>query len=1344
MKTTLRKFAALAAALTASIGTVNAQTSYFTNFTGGDWNVAGNWDLDFLGQNVVPGEATNANITTVGAVTIDYNAPMAAPSFGSLTLDGGATLNINAAGFTQDLGMSGLPSLALGSGTVNVGANGVWIGTNGGGATIGLGGILNIAGAAYLAPTPGFAASPLTISAGGALNVNSGGELTLSDGGNTTVSGTVAVEGELVMTNSGTFALLTGSAMTVNGGAVQFSGNTGTVNIGEGTGNDANAGAAFTNNAGQVVFDQQVVIRSRDTRFVSEGGTLDLLGGLNYNVSGNDGRQWFRINGGTANLNDVSINRAALNQGGLLIQDGVVNSTSVRVGTGNAAGNSRQDGGVWTNAGAFYVADRNNGATSGGRRIYFVMNGGELVTQGADGIIINNQGQPSNANLSNVGGTLDVNGGTITTEGIQLNGPLVAANAYARFELSGGTVYLGSVGLVANTAGSDMTAVFTLTGGTLAAKDNWISSANLPLGGAITFQTADAVGAARDITLDGVLSSSGGIIKTGAGVLTLNGANTYSGVTTVNAGTLALGATGSLVNSGQIYVGSGAAFDVTAAGGFSVGAAKVLTGSGSVNGNITVDSGGIVNPGSNTLTGTLTITGSLNQSGGAINHFDLPNSPGPSNDRLVVSGDINVSGINTLEIVGGGTPGNVHVLIQYGGVFNGTLANFDLVGAAGILTNDVVNKTLGFIVTASVRSPTDVVWQGDALNNVWDLVNTENWLNGGLPDYFVTGDNVLFDATGIANSNIEIVGNVAPASVTVGAAGSYTFGGAGSIAGTGALIKTNTGTLTINTINSYTGPTLISNGVVEVSSIANGAQSSSLGAANNAAANLVIDGGSLRYTGASVATDRAASVGLNGAGLGVSVTDTILTMSGALVGDGGITKTGAGTLLLSSANSYAGGTIINAGTLQFNNATGAGTGGITNNGATLRLNGQIVLNNTVEFNGNTALLLSGVGSGNASLRGAWSGAGQVNITFVTQTAGQTFTIGGAGSGGGHMWDFSGTVDFGANDGFLRINNDNTTFNFGSSNATFNVGTGTGALNQRNGSTTTHLGALLGGPNTKLAGRGNTGTSGTTTYAIGGKNLSTTFEGEINDGSGTTAITKVGTGKLTLSGISIYTGATTIDDGILQVDGALGNTPVTVNAGTLAGSGSIDGSVTVNFGAALAPGSAGIGTMTLNGFLSLGGNLVVEVNKGVGHDQIIVNGGVNFGGDLTVENVGGALQAGDTFQIFSTAGFGDFTSIIGSPGTGLAWSFDPNTGVLSVVAEGELLNVVQTGNNLEFSWSDPTFKLQAQTNSLSTGLSSNWGDYPGGSTSPVNVTIDPAQGTVFFRLIQEVAAAAATE
>ncbi|MGC3956865.1 MAG: autotransporter-associated beta strand repeat-containing protein [Verrucomicrobiota bacterium] len=659
MKISLRH-TLFAAVLALGISAARSQTASFTNALGGDWNTAVNWDLDFSGVNVVPAVGTNATVGAAGAVTVNYNTPMAAASFGALTVNGGATLNVNAPGFIQDLTPSGAAMFTLGSGTMNIGASGVWTATNGGTSTIISGGTLNVSGSAYLAPVP--ATAPLIISAGGNLNVNAGGKMTIADGGATSVSGTIVVGGELTLSNSAALNLLTSSSTTVNGGALVLTNGTGTVALGEGNGSDANAGAAFTNNAGTVIFGQQLVVRSRDTRFTMNGGSLDLRGGLNYAVSGNDGRQYIRINGGTANLNAVIINRAVLNQGGLLVQNGTVNSASIRVGTGVAAANSRMDGGVWTNAGAFYIGDRNNPAT-GARRTYFVMAGGDLVTQGSDGIIINNQGQTTLAAPTDDGGTLTMTGGTITTEGVYLNGPAVTANAYARFELSGGTMYLGALGLIANTAGADMTAVFTLTGGTLGAKADWATSASLPLTGPLTFKAADAGGAAYNITLNGALSGSGALTKIGAGTLTLNAANTFSGVTTVNAGTLALGAGGTLPNSIQVAVGSGAVFDV-AASGFTVGASKSLTGSGTAQGNIAVASGGTINPGSNTVTGTLTISGAVTQTGGAVTHFELPNSPGPTNDRLIVGGDLNVSGINTLEIVGGGLPGTVHTLIQ--------------------------------------------------------------------------------------------------------------------------------------------------------------------------------------------------------------------------------------------------------------------------------------------------------------------------------------------------------------------------------------------------------------------------------------------------------------------------------------------------------------------------------------------------------------------------------------------------------------------------------------------------------------------------------------------------------
>jgi hypothetical protein len=57
-----------------------------------------------------------------------------------------------------------------------------------------------------------------------------------------------------------------------------------------------------------------------------------------------------------------------------------------------------------------------------------------------------------------------------------------------------------------------------------------------------------------------------------------------------------------------------------------------------------------------------------------------------------------------------------------------------------------------------------------------------------------------------------------------------------------------------------------------------------------------------------------------------------------------------------------------------------------------------------------------------------------------------------------------------------------------------------------------------------------------------------------------------------------------------------------------------------------------------------------------------------------------------------------------------------------------LNFTPTGGGLQFSWTGSGYKLQAQTNSLSVGISNNWGDYPGGGTSPVTVPVDVDEGS----------------
>src|SRR6185312_2208977 len=103
-----------------------------------------------------------------------------------------------------------------------------------------------------------------------------------------------------------------------------------------------------------------------------------------------------------------------------------------------------------------------------------------------------------------------------------------------------------------------------------------------------------------------------------------------------------------------------------------------------------------------------------------------------------------------------------------------------------------------------------------------------------------------FNDVGAANTNVNIPGIVDPASILVDSTAHYTWSGIGSISGSGTgLTKTNSGTLTILTTNSFSGPTLISGGTVEVSSMANGGNSSGIGSSPSGSANLVLDGGTL-------------------------------------------------------------------------------------------------------------------------------------------------------------------------------------------------------------------------------------------------------------------------------------------------------------------------------------------------------------------------------------------------------------------------------------------------------------------------------------------------------------------
>jgi fibronectin-binding autotransporter adhesin len=369
-----------------------------------------------------------------------------------------------------------------------------------------------------------------------------------------------------------------------------------------------------------------------------------------------------------------------------------------------------------------------------------------------------------------------------------------------------------------------------------------------------------------------------------------------------------------------------------------------------------------------------------------------------------------------------------------------------------------------------------------------------------------------------------------------------------SLSSGGPLTKLGAGVLTLTAANTYTGGTTISAGTLQ---LGNGGTSGSI-------AGNIIDNGALAF-------NRSDSV----------------AFGGVVSGSGSVNQLGPGTLTLTAANAYTGGTTISAGTLQIGNGGTSGSiaGNVTDNGA-------------LAFNRSNNTTFSGVISG----RGAVSQLGQGALTL----SGANTYAGGTS----------------LNAGALVVGNSGAL--------------GTGPLTMQDGTVLQFAQSGLNLANA-IAFPGIDPTIDT------GAN-SETLSGVI---SGTGGVTKAGSGALMLTAVNTYTGATTVAAGALIVDGSIAaSSLLTVDSGaTLGGSGTV-GSVTLLSGATAAPGAATpFTTLRVAGDVAFapGATYLVNVNAAGQTDSLAVTGkAIISGGTVDVLAASGGVYGATTRYTLLTA------------------------------------------------------------------------------------------------------------
>jgi fibronectin-binding autotransporter adhesin len=1163
------------------------------------------------------------------------------------------------------------------------------------------------------------------------------GSLTLLTSNSFTGGVTINDGGTLIITNDSALGA-SSVPVTLNGSVLQLNGPVtnnrpisipGTVapSIGVATNVTASLGGIISGAAPTLnkIDNGTLVLTAKETLtgnvFVHNGTLVVDTGGSITNGSFHDVGQngadnatmTLRGSGNFGTTSDFNVGDIDSSVGTLNIQ-GTANLTANAffVGSANAAGSTasgtvNQSGGtlteVSTGVGTFSIGGRNSSLGVG----VYNMSGG-TVTANA-GIRIGGTGT----------GTLNQSGGTINArQGINI---ARIGGSFGTNNLNGGTLLTFNV---SSSTGSN--AVFNFNGGTLTAafsppNASWFSGniqANILAGGAIIDSSNNNVTVSTPLLAG---SPNGGLTKLGSGTLTLTGTNTFTGPITNLAGTLFL-------NSPSTYSGGA----VVNAGTLQLSTANTVTGATIVTNAAVL---AVSQVGSGTLAlGNVTMNGAATGLGAIL--AISPTAANNSTVPVVNCGTLTLNGTNSIALSTSRT-GTV-ALVKYTGAFagSGTLTNMVLPqGSAGFISNDIPNSTIYAVVTAVGDG---LVWTGtnSSATNTWNINTTTNWTVGGVPTSYhqiiSPGDAVTFNDSG---TGTVIVGTVvSPSSLTISNnTRNYTFSGSGNVSGPTGITKLGTGTATVNlTNNSYTGDIVVSNGTLRVGSVSAIPQS----------ANITLgSAGTLELAGFSQTEGD-----LNGSGIldNNSGSDIVLTLTGTGLSlwNGTIQDQHAGAIALTKSGS---GTWVVGGSNRFANGVGFTVTNAFNGGTTILTNGGVIT---------SPFLVTSI----ANLPG--NNASVIVDGGLLVISNNILAIGDATGATGSLTVNNGTVSHGGPAGAA----------FGSpNNIVVGGGGSTGTLTVNGGQVLNSQGLVL-GQNATGSGTLNLNGGLVQASAVIANNTPAISIANLNGGT-LQAVTNSGDFLQVQS--MVMSNGVTIDDGgyavsilsqplqagdafggglvkkgsgILYLDAANSYTGGTlVTNGTLAGVGSVVGSVVVAPTGIIGGGeSANVGTLTIGGNLTMQGKAMMRINKDAGpNDVIAVSGNINYGGQLVISNLSTtALTTADTFTLFTAGGHsGNITNIVGSPGAGLAYAFNPVNGQLSVVTSTVATNPTNiifsvAGGSLTMSWPSDHLGWTLQTNSIGLSATDGWFDYPPstGSRDTTQVTIPVGGSTnVFFRL-----------